>query len=338
MSRTKVNIALAGVSNHGNTILEAILANENLHLVSCFDTNTSAMESTAGRIGIKAASGYSELVADPDIEAVALATPNHVHLDQVREAASRKKHVFLEKPIANSMADAREIVRSINEAGLILSIGHNSRRKRTFRTAKKLLEEGKIGVVVGVDANLSRPAGLQEGLPEWKADARTCPLLPMMQLGIHFIDTISYLVGTVSRVACLASRLAMKGSALDTTAAVMQLESGVTATLSSHYITPETYSVKIYGTKGIIRCTPTALQLERTDDYRKSEFTDYDFSDEGMESYILEMKEFGDCIIGGTKPEIDGETGLRALACIEAMLRSYETGRVVEVEEIINGR
>ncbi len=256
MSKHKVTIGLVGVANHGNTILNAINAAPNLSLVSCFDTNTAAAEQVGRKFGARIASSYDDLIKDPKVEAVALVTPNQLHADQASKAAAAGRHVFVEKPISNSVSDAREMIRTFKEAGLVLMVGHNTRRRQVFRRAKEILSNGMIGTIVALEGNLSRPAGLQPGLPPWKADPRACPLLPMTQLGIHLVDTAEYLVSPIRSVSCVAARMAMPGNVYDTTAAVLQLESGAPFALSSYYVSSDAYFLRIYGTDGAAPLLP----------------------------------------------------------------------------------
>jgi predicted dehydrogenase len=335
MNQMKIRIGLVGVANHGNTILQAIIGSPNLTLVSCYDVNEGAMKEVSARYGVKTTPDYDTLIQDEYIDAVALVTPNHLHLEQVEKAAKNGKHVFLEKPIANTVAEAKEIIQIMQKAELVLSVGHNTRRKPTFRKVKKLLENKVIGAVVGIEANLSRPAGLQEGLPMWKVDPDTCPLLPMMQLGIHFVDTIQYLVEPVKFVSSFAGRIAMTGSVYDSTAALLHLSSGIPAVISSYYVTPDTYFLKIYGTSGIIHCTNEHLRVEITKDFKNYSIAEDEFPNEGMTSYTEEMTEFADCILGKKDPETSGTVGLEALAVIEAMVRSVETGEHVLIADIV---
>ena len=303
--------------------------------MSCFDINAAANEQVALEFGASRKSGYDELVNDPAIEAIALVTPNHLHQEEVEKAVRARKHIFVEKPIGNTMAEARAMMGAVKGSGLVLMVGHNTRRRQVFRRAKKLLEDKRIGDIVAVEANLSRPAGLQAGLPAWKADQKTCPLLPMIQLGIHFVDTIEYLIGRVARVSCFATNIAMPNQAFDSTAAILQLESGIPVSLTSYYVSADAYFVHIYGTRGTIHCFPTRLRLELLEKGEFKEAIEEDFSNEGAESYILQMREFGECIVHGKQPETGGEEGLRALAVVEAMVKSVENHAVVELNEIL---
>jgi predicted dehydrogenase len=335
MTDRKVKIGQAGIANHGRTIVNAIRDSGNLQLVSCFDINAAANEQVALEFGASRKSGYDELVNDPAIEAIALVTPNQLHQEEVEKAVKARKHIFVEKPIGNTVAEARAMIGIVKGSGLVFMVGHNTRRRLVFRRAKKLLEEKRIGEVVAVEANLSRPAGLQPGLPAWKADRKTCPLLPMMQLGIHFVDTVEYLIGHVARVSCFATNIAMPNQALDATAAILQLESGVPVSLTSYYVSADAYFVRIYGTQGTIHCFPTKLRLELLEKGEFKEAIEEDFSNEGAGSYILQMREFGECVLRGKQPETGGEEGLRALAVVEAMVRSVENHTVVELNEIL---
>lgn len=332
MNEQKIPIGLVGVANHGTTILNAILASGNLQLETCYDTDLSASEQVRTRTGCRVAGSYEELAADSQIQAVVLVTPNHVHADQFRKAISFGKNIFVEKPISNTIPEAKEMIALAKKSGHVLMVGHNTRRRRVFRRTKQLLQEGNIGKIVAVEGNLSRPAGLQPGLPPWKADPKKCPLLPMTQLGIHLVDTTSYLIERVKSVSCIATNIAMPGNVYDSTAAILQLESGIPFALTSYYVSPDVYFLRIYGTKGLIVCHPTHLRVELID---PENVVEEDFQQEGAESYTLQMREFGECIFNGAQPETGGEEGLHAMAVIEAMARSVATGRAVTINEVI---
>ncbi len=332
MSERKIPVGLVGVANHGATILNAILASGNLQLETCYDTDLSASEQVRARTGCRVAGSYEELSADPQIQAIALVTPNHVHADQFRKAIACGKHMFVEKPISNTIPEAKEMIALAKNAGRVLLVGHNTRRRRVFRRAKGILQASTIGKIVALEGNLSRPVGLQPGLPPWKADPKKCPLLPMTQLGIHLVDTIAYLLERVKSVSCIATNIAMPGNVYDSTAAILQLESGIPFALTSYYVSPDAYFLRIYGTKGLIVCHPTHLRVELID---SKDVVEEDFQQEGAESYILQIREFGECILNGTQPETGGDEGLHALAVIEAMTRSVASGRAVTTNEVL---
>jgi predicted dehydrogenase len=330
----KVKIAQAGIGNHGRTIRSAVAKSKNLQLVGCYDVDQEESRKVAEEFHCRAARSFEDLIEDPEVEGVLLVTPNHLHYSQVMVAFSLGKHVFVEKPITATVDEGLKVVNKAKELGLTLEVGHNTRRRRPVRKTKTLIAEGRLGTLIGVEANVSHNAGLTTTYPKWKAERDKCPLLPMTQLGIHYIDAFHYLIGPIDRVQCFARHAAMAGDVIDSTAALFQFESGELGTLSSHYVSPSVFEIRVSGTEGVVTMSDYSLRLE-IDKGGKQSRERFDFSDEGLESFIFELEEFGDCIRTGRKSETDGAVGLRALAVVEAMTVSVETGRVVKLSEIL---
>jgi predicted dehydrogenase len=327
----KIPIGIAGVANHGRTILHAIRDCGTLELKGCYDINAEANRAAAAETGARAASSYEDLINDPAIDAVAIVTPNHLHLGQIKQALAVGKHVFVEKPITNTVAEAQEIRAIASKITQVVMVGHNTRRRYVFRAAKKIIDVGKLGKIVAVEANISRPVGLMNDLPPWKADPSKCPLLPMTQLGIHFVDAVRYLFSPVRSVYCVASTLAMSGGVLDVSASILRTAEGFPISLSSYYITPDSFFFRIYGTKGILHCHPLLYELLTMTEGKQKITETESFPNEGADSYMLQMKEFGDCINTGSRPETGIDEGIHALAVIEAMMQSVRTDAAIDV-------
>ena len=125
----------------------------------------------------------------------------------------------------------------------------------------------------------------------------------------------------------------MTGGVLDVSAAILTTAGGFPISLSSYYITPDSFYFRIYGTKGILHCFPLSYELVTLED-GKQKVTETDgFPNEGADSYILQMREFGECILDGARPETGIDEGLHALAVIEAMMESVRTHAVVDLQE-----
>ncbi|MDH7516152.1 MAG: Gfo/Idh/MocA family oxidoreductase [Bacteroidota bacterium] len=325
-----VRIGLAGITRHGRTILDAIRNTDTLQLVSCFDVDRAACKDACVRFGVTVHESFESFVSDPAIDAVALATPNHLHAPQALLAIANGKHVFVEKPIANSERDALRMIEAAQEAGLVLMVGHNTRRRKPFRKAKPLLDDGTIGIPIAAEANLSRRAGLDADMPAWKKDPACCMLLPMSQLGIHFVDATHYFFGPIRSVSAFARRGAMPCDAYDTAGALLTTASGVLVTLLSSYCTMETFTFQIFGTEGYITCTDDTIFLFTVDQENP---VIGEFREEGDTSFTEEMDEFAECILFGRKPETDGRSALHALRVVLAMQRSIETGTCIPIED-----
>src|SRR3954451_9332567 len=138
-----------------------------------------------------------------EVEGALLLTPNDTHADLAVACAERGVHVFVEKPIADTVPDAERMAIACREAGVTLMVGHAFRRLGAARKVAQLVEEGALGRVVLAEATFSLPGALTPD--KWRAHRGRNPGGPLMQLGIHHVDTLaSWLgepVGATRRVA-----------------------------------------------------------------------------------------------------------------------------------------
>ncbi len=335
--REPVAVGLAGVARHGATILRAIRASEGCRLAAACDVDRRALDGAAKEHGFRAATSFEEMIADPSIEGILLATPNHLHRPQALAALEAGKHLFVEKPLALDAAECREIAEAARRAGRVVEVGHNTRKRRVFRRTKELLDAGMLGRVVACHAHMSFDFGLRSVIPDWKKDPEQCPLLPMTQLGIHFIDTLQWLIGPVAGVSCAAASAAMKRPGdepvIDSVAALLRFASGAVGTIQSHYVTAPTYEVLLYGEEGKCACFEDRIELTR---WRGSGYGDEAISclEPDGASFLAEIEEFTRAIRTGAPPETGAEAGRSNVAVIDAMRKSIREKRMVEIDEI----
>lgn len=334
------NIALVGVANHGQTILRMIRACEKLFLRSCYDIDSEAAAKVASETGCRVEKSYETLLADKAVEAVALVTPNFVHMDQAVKAFQSGKHVFIEKPLAVNVKQGKEIVQASRESRRLLQVGHNTRKRKSFREAKRMLEASELGEIVSVYANMSFDFGLTKEVPEWKKEKDKCQLLPMTQLGIHFVDTLQYLIGPIDSVTCVQRSAVIRNKhgekVVDSVAATLTFQNGVIGTIQSDYVSPETYEIVISGTKAKITCGADKILVAKPTGGMLVTFSVNATEDIDGESYLSEINEFAECVLTGRTPEVDGEVGLRNVAVVEAMAKSAESGHSIRVDEILS--
>lgn len=315
MKSKKVKIALVGLGGHGKTIRNAIKLCPQITVIACYDINEKIVQEVSEEFNCKGFSNYDELLTYPDIDAVVIITPNFLHFEQAKKALLKGKDVFVEKPITVSVTEAEEILRISREKGLIVQVGHNTRKRKVFRRAKEIIEKNLAGKIVFFEANISMSTGLGE-FPEWKRDKGKCPLLPMTQLGIHFVDTLSYLFGDIAEISCLARNAYLNVE--DSTVSILKFSNGIIGTLSSSYVVPDTYEITIHGTEAVVKCYLNKIQIQKSNNNHLI----YVF-DETIESFVEELCEFAYCVIERKKPEVDAEVGLKNLKVIEAMIQSY---------------
>src|SRR3990172_3979864 len=205
-------------------------------------------EKFASKYGCRAAPAYEAILEDRSIEGIINPTPNPVPLETTRAAAAAGKHVFLDKPIANTIADARAITQACRDAGVVLALGYQRRRESHFRWIRGRVEDGTFGKLVNAEANISRDRLGKIDLSSWRYTAEGMPGGVMLQIGIHYTDVLEYLVGPVKAVSGRSVRLVLPGDNPDVASLVLEHENGALSTLNASYASAsEYYLMNIYG-------------------------------------------------------------------------------------------
>ena len=124
-----VRVGSLGMGWWSDVLADAITRSGTLQIVSCYTRSERKRLAFAAKYGCLAAPSYEAMLDDRRIEAVINTTPNNVHLDTTRAAAEAGKHVFLDKPIANTIADARALTGACRKAGVLLALGYQRRRE-----------------------------------------------------------------------------------------------------------------------------------------------------------------------------------------------------------------
>ena len=219
------------------------------------------------------------------------------------------------------------MIEAAERARRILMVGHNIRFGRAARTAKQWLEEGRIGEVVSAEIHYSAN-NVQKGTHEgWRFQPGQCPLLPMMQLGIHAVDLVHYLLGPVEHVTARTHSVLTAPGIIDHVAGLLTVAGGVSATVVSNYCTPDLFQVRLAGTDGLLLVDwiPHRLTL-LPQGHRTSTPEVRDYSAYGDEDLVAEIETFAHAIRTRQPAETEGRVGLRALAVVEAMAESARDG------------
>lgn len=329
----RVRVAIAGLGGHGRTIQEATEAAGNLDIRAVFDPNSEEAGRSAERYSCECVGSFDELLTRDDLEAIVLVTPNDVHRAQAEAALRAGLDVFVEKPIANRLDDGLAMVEAAAGADRILFVGHNMRRGSAARLTKEIVDAGRLGRPVSAEIHFSSDTGLNLPDGAWRLMPSRCPLLPVMQLGIHAIDLIHYYLDPIVSVAAQARAVAASGGAVDNVVGTFETSRGLLGTIVSNYCTEVRFEYCLSGTNGTLFGTPHTLTFhERTGVTSFETVETYDFQDRPLESYTRQMQAFGSCVRSRETPETDGWAGLRALAVVEAMDAAAQSGKVERVE------
>jgi len=314
-------VGLIGTGFWAAKLAEAVAKTE-LELASCYSRDDERRRAFAERVGCEPVASFEEALASAD--GVLLATPNHLHVEQTVAAAAAGKHVFVEKPIATTIADGERMRDACAEAGVALLVGHELRRLGAARATKRLVEEGALGTVVLAEANFSLASPVKPGT--WKSGRGT----PLVQLGVHHADTLQYLLGPVARTSGTLSHFVSDVDIDDVGVATLEFESGALGVISSSYVSPKTYSIRLLGTEAVLDYrTDIAVwpAADRLDELTTLTVGGDPVGFDDVDPLVAELDEFARCTRGEATPETGADEGIAALKVIlEAVRRRLDGG------------
>jgi predicted dehydrogenase len=333
MSQAPFKVASIGIGWWSDVLADAAArTGGRVEVVSCFTRSEDKRRSFSEKYNCRAAASLEDVLAEPDVEGVINTTPNHAHLETTRAAAGAGKHVFLDKPIANTIGDAKTITRACKDAGVVLAVGYQRRREGHFRWIKDRIEAGDAGRLVQAEANISRDREGQFEPGHWRYTAEGMPGGVMLQIGLHYVDVLMMLLGPVKTVSGMASQLVLPGDNPDVGTLLMTHENGAVSSLSTSYASAsEYYLMNIYGKRMSfyynlfdgLRCLkqgeskPAAVAVEDTD------------------TLAEELIEWAEAARGGGAAEVGGEGATESLAVVKAGIKSVREGRHVDVADIL---
>lgn len=333
MSTSPLRVASVGLGWWSDVLADAAGRTDGrVEIVSCFTRSEDKRQAFAAKYNCDAAASLEELLADDSIDAVINTTPNHVHLETTATVAAAGKHVFLDKPVANTIGEARAITKACADAGVVLSVGYQRRRESQFRWIQDRIAAGEFGTLVQAEANISRDRAGQFELGHWRYTAEGMPGGVMLQIGLHYVDVLTMLLGPIESVSGMAAQLVLPGDNPDVGTLMMQHENGAVSSLSTSYASAsEYYLMNIYGKK-------MSAYYNLFDGLRSLNQGDKDQQPVAVEkndAIAEQLIEWADAISGDVKPEVGGESAMTSLAVVKAGIKSVAEGRHVMVAEIL---
>lgn len=291
---------------------------------------------------------YLKMLECKDMDAVDICLPIMAHVDAAIAAAKARKHILIEKPFANTLVEAKRIVKAADEAKITLMVAHDQRFRDQHLKMKELIESEKIGRIVSARADINQ--NIEAVLPQghWHYSHRGA----LISLGIHMLDLLRYFVGNVKRVsgfhaAAMMPMIGQKGAegeeADDLGVAALEFEDGALGVLVASYCAkahPWHDSVILHGTAGGMHTIGGLhLKSELDDSFRKFtkiETEKEDFGDWRLRpSYVKEVEHFLQCLRNGKEPLCSGHDNLYTMGTIEAIYQSGTTGQVIDVNALV---
>ncbi len=320
-----LRIGIVGTGWWGKELAKAALSlPDKLEIAGCFSLSEKECADFRDAFGGKIYNSYDDILADPRVDAVLLATPHTVHWRQIIFAAKARKHVFVEKPLALTVETASQAIRACEEQSVTLAVGHNRRFSRVARKMKSIIEAGECGQILHVEANYSGNTALRFAPDYWRAQRDEVPGGGITPMGIHMIDTLTWLLGPIMRLASLCKRRVVSVDIDDTTAVMFELESGVTGSLGCIFAAPFTAYLRLYGTRANMEARDNfkELVIEPADTTQPETRTRFGVDD----TLQSELRAFAEACAGESDYPVRPLEALRNVAVVEAIMTSSAAG------------
>ncbi len=318
-----LNAAIIGLGWWGRELVASIQGRSDLIRVSRGVTlEPELAQDFAAKMNFSLGTSYQDVLHDPAIDAVILATPHTRHRAQVEAAAARGKHVFCEKPFALSLEDAKAAIAACRRAKVGLGVGHNRRMWPSVAVIKELAASGQLGTVMFAEGNYSHDILANTPLDNWRSAPEETRAGGMTGMGIHLLDGLSFLVGPMEKVSALSTRRTLPFAAGDTTQAFLTFRNGATATISTTLKTPGfVWRLAIYGSD---------MWAESLGETRvvtcKAKGEPQTFEVPQTNHIGLNIESFACAALGDGRYHIDDDGILHTVAALEAVFRSADAG------------
>jgi len=244
-----INAAVIGLGWWGKTIPKNLLNSTVIAPVLAVDPLDQARAS-ASALGIETASRFEDALANSKVEAVILCTPQEHHARQIAAAARSKRHVFCEKPLCTTAADAEAAIAAVRKAGVQLGIGHERRFEPAVIEMRKRFASGEFGNPLLLEGNFSQDKFLKLPSDNWRLSNTLNPVGPLSATGIHMVDLSIALLGRPTSVWARLARLGSDFENGDTLSITIGFENGATAMLGAVLATPFMGRLALLGSKG----------------------------------------------------------------------------------------
>ena len=345
-----MNVGIVGcgvISRHYAANAKAF---DSFELVACADLEPAAAESLAAEHGL-AARSVDELIADPDVDVVLNLTSPAAHVAVIRQALAGGKHVYSEKPLATTTAEAGDLVAEAAALGLRIGCAPDTFLGSPYQVARALIDEGAIGEPLSVTAAMlvGNQSSWHPNPDIFFADGAG----PLLDMGPYYLTAIVTLLGPVRRVAGFASTRVLErtieiGSrtgerftaATPThTAAVLELERGPTATLVASFETAGQYvaELEVHGTEGVL-ALPDPNTFEGPVRLRRGrgEWQDVTFASRGdRDARGIGLHDLVETIRAGGRPRASGELAHHIVDVARSILAAAAEGRTLEIETTV---
>ena len=328
-------IGIIGAGHYGEAHARAIAQLDDAVVTAASRTNALALAGFTARFGGIGYTDYADLLNDPNVDVVVIATPHHLHTHIALAAVRAGKHILLEKPMAPTLAECHQIVNVAQEAGVSLMLGHVNHFAPAYQTAKTILESGEMGEVVLGTATMQKQ-WMEPNRRAWHLD-RAVGGGVWMTVGIHPLDRMTWLINApVTQVSAQLSTRFHDQQADDTGMVFLRYANGAAGTVVSVGYAdgaPKHLTELVCSRGGMTVDYTAGVQIGRGDTWRTVPES-LRQGDWMHESLVAEWKGFLHALDTKTTPPVPPDFALHIMQVMFAAEESSAVRREVRVEPV----
>jgi predicted dehydrogenase len=323
-----LNVALIGCGIiSGDHIRGYAQHQDRARITVCCDLDSEKAAARAALIGdARVVTRFEEVLADPEVHAVEICTPHHLHAEAVIAAARAGKHILCQKPLSRTLEECDSMIAAADEAGVILFYGEMNRTLPAAVLAKQAIEEGRIGTLIGIQARAAYWQGGAYMSTDWRYDPSITGGGQLLDGGIHAIDLMLHIGGPFEAVSCFTHRFRPELGGEDTAAVTVRFRGGHIGSLFTSQAAgawvPEANFIA-FGTEGALTLGGThgALTLHRHDLPERKQV----LREKNGDPFAVMIGRYLDTVFGDIENPSPGNVGRENLSVV---LASYEAARL----------
>ena len=321
---------------------------ENADLVAVMEINMELAEKSRAKWNCKKAyDNEADLLADPEIDAVYIASPVVCHARQAMAVADAGKHILIEKPLALTSEEGEQVVRYCEEKGVQIAVGLMMRFGTHVQEMRKAIAENKIGRVVSGYAQFTCWYPDMPG--NWRQTKKNGGGGCLMDMGVHCIDLMQYITGSkVKEVMAMNDTLSFNYEVEDTSTVLMRMENGCQCVVQSNFNIPDAaakWRLEFFGEQGrllgenvigqidggVLDAMFLEMQGAQNAQQDTNELNATNMDAEFGNMYTREIESFSNSLLKGTPIEVPAAEAVYVQRVMEAAYGSGESGCMREV-------
>jgi predicted dehydrogenase len=340
MTQQALRVAVIGYGWWGKTIVATLQSSPLLKVEMVIEQEEVprlAAQALGATQDFTVSSMFEDAIANPNVEAVVLCTPHKLHAAQIAAAAKAGKHVFCEKPLCLSFADAVQAVAACKAANVQLGIGHERRFEPAIIELRRRIANGDLGTILQIEGNFSQDKFFALPPDNWRLSKELAPCGPLSATGIHLVDLAIAILGPADNVLARLNTLASNFANGDTLAVMLSFKSGATALISAILATPFDGRFTVYGSKGWIEVrdrthpeNPTGWDISTVLSGKEKQ-THY----EAPHTIVrANLEAFANGVRGISPYPVTTAEMLANVAALESIMKSAESGQIEQIPVI----